>query len=179
MISGAGDSRALLSVARRRSRGRIFQGADPVDRVSTTSPSFNDRRGVINSPQPGGVPVRITSPGSSVKLSERNESSSAPRRSGSPSSRPARLAVHRGPQPLIAGRSELIGGHNPGPGAERVEALAPRPLTVTELDITGRDIVRHRIPEHVVEGGLDRRPSSVGRSPPRVRPPSRLARRRS
>src|SRR4051794_12880671 len=35
---------------------------------STTSPSWSERLGSMNSPQPHGVPVRITSPGSSVKL---------------------------------------------------------------------------------------------------------------
>ena len=67
------------------------------------------------------------------------------------------LAVDLCPQPLIAGRSELAGGHNHGPErAEGIEALAPGPLTVTELDITCRDIVGHRISKHVLEGGLDR-----------------------
>src|SRR4051812_13176242 len=35
---------------------------------STTSPSCSERLGSMNSPQPHGVPVRITSPASSVKL---------------------------------------------------------------------------------------------------------------
>src|SRR5919108_4810225 len=44
---------------------------------STTSPALSERFGSMNSPQPHGVPVRITSPGSSVNDREQKLISSA------------------------------------------------------------------------------------------------------
>src|SRR3984957_5448250 len=49
----------------------------PSIETSTRSPGTSERGGDMKSPQPHGVPVSRTSPGSSVKLCEQNDSSSA------------------------------------------------------------------------------------------------------
>ncbi len=45
----------------------IAQRPDALDLISTTSPSTSHRGGVRAAPTPAGVPVRMTSPGSSVQ----------------------------------------------------------------------------------------------------------------
>src|SRR5690606_10707102 len=62
---------------RARDQGRTRQGLlsspSPSIETVTTSPSFRKRGGFMPIPTPGGVPVRMTSPGSSVKCCDRYE----------------------------------------------------------------------------------------------------------
>ncbi len=117
---------------------------------STTSPSLSERLGSMNSPQPHGVPVRITSPGSSVNECEQKLISSATPKiislvlescMTSPLTRVCSLRFC-GSSSSTTLRAER---------AERVQALGAHPLAVGELQVARGDVVGDRVAAHVLE----------------------------
>ena len=106
-------------------------------------------------PTPGGVPVMITSPGSSVMMPLTNESSPSGLTIMSPTQAVLHLdAVDERAHARLR-RRRL--GHDPRPErAEGVEALGARPLAVDLLQVAGRHIVAARVAgDH--RGGRGRR----------------------
>ena len=115
---------------------------------STSSPT-------ASGPTPAGVPVRITSPGSSViAWLTCDTSSSTPRIicevRPACSSSPLTVVVHG-----EVGRVE-VGGDPRAERAEGVEALGPAPLLLGALQVAGRDVVGAGEAEHDVLDPLRR-----------------------
>ena len=146
---------------------------------STTSPGASERCGSMNSPQPHGVPVSSTSPGSSVNAARAEADQLGDAEDHQVGGRVLHhLAVDAADQAQRLRVGDLVGGHDHrADRAERVQALAAHPLAVGELQVARGDVVGDRVAEHVVERVLDgdvARARARSRRP--ARPPSRRAR---
>ena len=140
-------TRALPS----RSRGRGCAAR----RCPRSRPRPPGRRGI--GPTPAGVPVRMTSPGSSVKASltvlTRVTTSWISCEVRPSWTRPAVQA--RADGQVVDG--ELVGGDQPrAERAEGVEALGAGPLQVALLQVAGGDVVGHGVAEHHLGHALRR-----------------------
>ena len=132
-------------------------------RSRPTSPGASAIFGSRAQPTPGGVPVRIRSPGSSVKTFERTRRGMGRRRSGRRvfpfcSTSPFSRCTTRSPLAVAELRT---GTSSVAERAERVEALRPRPLVLRVLDVSRRHVVRAAVPAHDARARAPR--GSVGR----------------
>ena len=118
----------------------------------------------MNSPQPHGVPVRTTSPGSSVKPREQNASSSATPKTISVVDESCTISPFtrvRSASACGSGISSAV--TTTGPSGQKLSKLLPRTHWPSrELDVARGDVVGDRVAEDVVE---------------RVPPPTRRMRR--
>ena len=135
----------------------------PSTSTSTVSPALSDTLGSRAQPTPGGVPVRIRSPGSSVKTFEQNAT-----RNGDAEDQVVGRPVleHLAVQPLHDAQpapvAELRDGHEAiAERTERVEALRPGPLALRVLDVPGRHVVRTAVPAHMLERPRLRDPAAA------------------
>ena len=168
---GARDEEALFSrlgtghaAAPTRSKRQVFSRApDALDLDDDPVAVVRGRPGDRGRPRRrDGVPVAMTSPGSSVNACEQWLMISATGEvhlgcagvledlavDGAADREPLRIA-------------DLVGGHEDrAHRAERVERLAAGPLAVAELEVAGRDVVEAGVAEDVVEGVARRRPAA-------------------
>ena len=146
--------------------------------ISIASPAFIHTGGVRAWPTPAGVPITITSPGSSVMHSASSAMVSATLKImslvfASCITWPFRRLWMR--RPVGAGRQLVGGDQHRAEAAGGVEVLADGPLRRALLVVAHRHVVEAAVAEHVAAA---RRPASRGaaracRSPPRARPRSR------
>ena len=112
-----------------------------------TTSSGEERGGSWPMPTPAGVPVRITSPGCSVHVSEMNSISSGTekiRLEVLESWRSSPLTHVRSAR--VCGIGDLLGGRDPrAVRAEAVGALRARPLRLAALQVAGGDVVGDRV----------------------------------
>ena len=130
----------------------------------TALPSPRNCGGCCALPTPEGVPVRIISPGLSVKARDRyaiNSSHAENHIAG----RSVLFfdAVDGSHNAQVLWIGDLIGGDQAGTdGTERIEALGAHPLFVARLQVAGGDIVGDGVAEDVIEGVILR--NAAGRS---------------
>ncbi len=140
------------AIASRPSSKRFSIAPMPSISMRTTSPGCSHFGGLKPMPTPRGVPVAMTSPGSSVMPREQVSISVGdvedhvaacwPSWRSSPFDPAAHARV---------AAVELVGGDDPRPHrAEGVEALAEVPLLVAHLHVARADVVDHRVAEHMV-----------------------------
>ena len=118
--------------------------------TSTTSPCLSERFGSMNSPTPQGVPVRITSPGSSVKrvraeADQLGDAEDHLRGVGVLQQLAVDLRGHA--QVLRVVDLDELGPER----AEGVQALGAHPLDVGELQVARGDVVGDRVAADVGE----------------------------
>ena len=132
----------------------VAEHADSLDRrPRRRRPGESERGGSMNSPQPSGVPVSTTSPGSSVKQREQNDEQLGHAEDhaavvsscmSSPFTRVVRRRSSTGPS--------SSGVTTTGPSGQKVSKLLPRVHCPSrELHVAGRDVVRDGVAEDVVE----------------------------
>ena len=120
--------------------------------TSTTSPSPMKRFGSRQTPTPDGVPVMITSPGSSVNARDAWAIVWAMLKIMSRVCPPERLAGDCGAyaKGLRIPISSRVTIH--GPSGQNVSRLLPRtPLSIAVLEVPGGDIVAAGVAEHVLQ----------------------------
>ncbi len=128
--------------------------------TSTTSPACKNTGGLRAAPTPGGVPVKITSPGASVHTSETYDTSSS---DGEDELDGAGVlhgaAVDAEADSQVANVTGFVGGNELGPERrEGVERFAQQPLAagLSLLPVAGRDIVAAGVARDVIESLIDR-----------------------
>ena len=122
-------------------------------RSVTSSPSRSQRGGVRAIPTPGGVPVAMRSPGSSVIVRLMKATRLATPKTMwavDESCKTSPFTQQRMSRACGSGISS--GRHEPGSaGQERVDGLPQHPLARPRLEVARRDVVHARVPGHVVE----------------------------
>ncbi len=123
----------------------------PSTSTATTSPSASDTFGSRAHPTPGGVPVRIRSPG--FECEDRGDVADEKRHAEDQVARRAVLK-HLAVQPLHDTQPRAVAqfrhrGEAVAERAERVEPLCSRPLTLAVLDVSGRQVVRAAVAAHM------------------------------
>ena len=150
----------------------------------TTSPTLSrpSGNGWRTAPTPAGVPVAITSPGSSVNASDRCATCSKQSKIISPvlpswRSSPLTQVLMR----EVVRVAELVGGDEPGPErAVGVEGLAHRHGRRAQLPVAHGDVVGDRVAgDHLVRALVAARGGSACRSRRPARPRSRAGSRRA
>ena len=128
--------------------------------TSTASPGLSQTGGFRAMPTPGGVPVKIRSPGSRVKTCDRYAiSSSTPKISWLVLESCIVWPLSRRRMPSLWGSGISSGVTSTGPdGRERVEGLAGHPLLagLVELPVASRDVVPDRVAADMLERPLAR-----------------------
>jgi len=133
------------------SRYRTRQSSDPSISTSITSPLLRKTGGFRANPTPGGVPVAITSPGSSVIDSDRKRSIQAHQISTGLCLNPHRLSIPAQLNRKFMRVRNLVGRYDPLPHrGECVTGFTPLPLTIGKLKVARTDIINNGVAQDVV-----------------------------